>query len=81
LADRREVRIQIGKRNYLVQTELDNETLKRVVDIVKEAGGAINGNVDQDNLLMFTCLQLAYNLEKTSELLEFFNRRFDDLKL
>ena len=81
MADRREVRIQIGKRNYLVQTELDNETLKRVVDIVKEAGGAINGNVDQENLLMFTCLQLAYSLEKTSELLEFFNRRFDDLKL
>jgi len=81
LADRREVRIKIGKRSYSIQTELDDEMLKRVVDIVKEAGGVINGSVDQDNLLMLTCLQLAYNLEKVSELLEIFDRRFNDLKL
>ena len=81
MAERREVRIQIGKRSYLIQTDLDDETLKRVVDIVKEAGEAIGGNVDQDNLLVFTSLQLAYNLEKTSKLLEFFDRRFDDLDL
>ena len=79
MADRREVRIQIGKRSYLVQTELDDETLKRVVDIVKEAGEAVGGNVDQDNLLMFTCLQLAYNLEKTSELLRFFDSKLNDI--
>ena len=81
MADRREVRIKIGKRSYSIQTELDDEMLKRVVDIVKEAGGVINGSVDQDNLLMLTCLQLAYNLEKVSELLEIFDRGFNDLKL
>ena len=81
MAERREVRIQIGKRSYLIQTDLDDEMLKRVVDIVKEAGEAIGGNVDQDNLLVFTSLQLAYNLEKTSKLLELFDRRFDDLDL
>ena len=80
LAERREVRIAIGKRSYFIHTELDDDTLNRVVDIVNEVCGSISGHVDRDSLLMLTCLQLAYNLEKISGLLEPLDRRLSDLK-
>ena len=79
MATRREVRIPIGKRNYRMQTELDDDTLNRVVGVVNEVCGAING-VDQDNLLMLACLQMAYNLEKATGLLESLDRKLDGLK-
>ena len=80
MAERREVCVFIGKRNYIMQTELDDDTLDRVVGIVNEVCDAISGTIDQNSLLMLTCLQLAYNLEKISERLEPFDRRLDDLK-
>ena len=80
MAERREVRISIGKRNYLMQTELDDDTLSRVVGIVNEVCGSIEGNIDHDSLLMLTCLQLAYNLEKISVLLEPLDKRLNDVK-
>ena len=80
MEDWREVRIPIGKRSYLMQTELDDDTLDRVVSIMNEVRVAIGGDIDQDDLVMLMCLQLAYNLEKVSDLLEYLNRRLDDLK-
>ena len=80
MAERREVRIPIGKRTYLMQTELDDDTLGRVVSIVDEVSGAIGENIDQDNLLMLTCLQLAYSLEKFQGLFESLDRRLNNLK-
>ena len=79
MIERREVRILVGKRHYLMQTELDDDALDHVVGIVNEICGSIGGNVDQDNLLMLTCLQLAYNLEKVSALLESLDSRLNDL--
>jgi len=79
LADKREVRIPIGKRSYLLQTELDDDALNRVVAIVNEIGRAIADNLDQDNMLMLVCLQLAYNLEKVSGLLETLDKRLSDI--
>ena len=79
MADKREVRIPIGKRSYLLQTELDDDALNRVVAIVNEIGRAIADNLDQDNMLMLVCLQLAYNLEKVSGLLETLDKRLSDI--
>ncbi|MCL2010802.1 MAG: hypothetical protein FWG71_09725 [Synergistaceae bacterium] len=76
----REVRVLIGKRSYFMQTELDDDTLNRVVDTVNEVCRGIGGNMDQDSLLMLTCLQLAYNLDKVSALLESLDGRLNDLK-
>ena len=81
MAERREVRVSIVKKNYFIQTELDDDTLNRVVETVNEVCGAISGHVDRDTLLMLTCMQLAYNLEKVSELLEPLDRRLNDLKI
>ncbi|MDR1731941.1 MAG: cell division protein ZapA [Synergistaceae bacterium] len=70
MAELREVRIPIGKRNYRMQTALDEPTLDRVVSIVSDVSSSAGDNVDQDQLLMLTCLQLAYSLEKISQRLE-----------
>jgi hypothetical protein len=80
LADRREVPIRIGKRGYRVQTELDDDTLRRVVGIVNEVGMAVGGNADQDKTLMLMCLQLAYYIDRISERLESLDKRLDSLK-
>ena len=79
MANRREVRVIIGKRNYRMQTELDSDTLDKIVKMVNEVCDAANSNLDQDSLLMLTCLQLAYNLEKISGLLEPLDRKLNDL--
>ena len=81
MASRREVLIPIGKRSYPMQTELDEEVFNRVVGILNEVSGSIVGNRDQDSLVILTCLQLAYNLEKISGLLETFDRKLSELRL
>jgi hypothetical protein len=53
-----------------MQTALDEPTLDRVVSIVSDVSSSAGDNVDQDQLLMLTCLQLAYSLEKISQRLE-----------
>ena len=62
-----------------MQTELDDDTLNRVIGIVNEVYGAIGGSVDQDSLLIMTCLQLAYNLETVSRHLRSLDKRLDVL--
>ena len=79
MVERREVRILIGKRHYLMQTELDGDTLDRVVGILNEVCELIGENIDQDSMLMLACLHLAYNIEKISKRLEPLDRRLNDL--
>ena len=79
MAERREVCIPIGKRTYTIQTDLGDDAIGRIVGIVNEAGGTIGEDIDQNNLLMLTCLHLAYNLEKISRLLESLDRKLKDL--
>ena len=80
MAGRREVRVFIRKRSYRVQTDLDEETLNRVVGIVDEVSKAIDDRIDQDNLLLLTCLQLAYNIDNISGLLGALDRRLNKLE-
>jgi hypothetical protein len=62
-----------------MQTALDEPTLSRVTSIVEEVGRAIGSGTDQDHLLMLTCLQLAYTLEKVSKKLESLEDRLQRL--
>jgi hypothetical protein len=62
-----------------MQTALDEPTLARVTAIVDEVGQAIGSGTDQDHLLMLTCLQLAYTLEKISNRLEPLKFRLESL--
>ena len=79
LIEQREVPVSIGRRTYHIKTELDDDVLGRVVGIVNEASGSINKKADHDSLLMLTCLQLAYNIERISHLLESFDKRLECL--
>jgi hypothetical protein len=60
-----------------MQTALDESTLSKVVSIADEVASAIGEGVDQDHLLMLTCLQLAYGLEKVSKKLAALERVLD----
>ena len=62
-----------------MQTVLDEPTLSRVVSIVDEVGQAIESGTDQDHLLMLTCLQLAYTLEKVSKKLESLEEKLQNI--
>jgi hypothetical protein len=62
-----------------MQTALDESTLERVTNIVDEVGQAIGSGTDQDHLLMLTCLQLAYSLEKILGKLEPLESRLENL--
>ncbi len=77
MAELREVRILIGKRSYRMQTALDESALAQVTALAAEVSESIGDGVDQENLLLLTCLQLSYSLEKMSGRL---NRLLERLK-
>ena len=62
----REVRIVIGKRSYRIQTALSEDTLERVISMVADVSQNIGDGVEQESLLLLTCLQFAYSLDKIS---------------
>jgi hypothetical protein len=64
-----------------MQTGLDDDTFKRVTDIVSEVCADMSSDIDQDKLLVLICLQLAYKLEKFSGSLESLDRRLNDITL
>jgi len=63
-----------------MQTELDEDSFKRVVGIVDEIYETIDSDTDQDRLLVLMCLQLAYKLEKITEILESLDKKLNELK-
>jgi hypothetical protein len=65
LTEPRDVTIVIGKRRYNISTVLDKPVFDRVAAIVKKVSASLKDDIDQDHLLMLTCMQLAYGLEKT----------------
>ncbi|MDR1648652.1 MAG: hypothetical protein LBR71_00200 [Synergistaceae bacterium] len=65
MTEPREVTILIGKKLYTIYTVLDKPTFERVAAIVKGVSASLKNDIGQDNLLMLTCMQLAYGLEQT----------------
>ena len=73
----RDVFLSIGKGNYRIRTPLKDEDLERVRSLIRQAGPH-PGNcahvpfrgMDQENLLVLTCLQLAYTLDSVTTRLE-----------
>ena len=59
----RDVFLTIGKSTYTIQTALENEELDRVKGLINEACGEIVKGAKQEDLLMLTCLRLAYSLD------------------
>ena len=66
----RDITLNIGKGIYTVNTSLDNEAVDRVKDLIDEACGEIYKCAKQEELLMLTCLRLAYSLDAVNEKLK-----------
>lgn len=66
----RDISLNIGKGIYTVNTPLDNEAIDRVKALINEACGEINKGAKQEDLLMLTCLRLAYSLDAVNEKLK-----------
>lgn len=59
----RDVFLTIGKGTYTIHTPLNNEELDRIKALIDEACGGVVKEVKQEDLLMLTCLRLAYSLD------------------
>ena len=66
----RDITLNIGKGVYTVNTPLDNDSMDRVKDLIDEACGEISKGAKQEDLLMLTCLRLAYSLDAVNEKLK-----------
>ena len=62
----RNVFLTIGKESYTVNTPLDNDELDRVKAIINDACGEIVKGARQEDLLLVTCLRLAYSLDSVN---------------
>jgi len=69
-ASLREVTIRIGKKSYFLKTTLDDESLRGISSLSAEITKEFAGSLDQEYLLLLSCLQLAWILEKLGRKLE-----------
>ncbi len=63
----RDVFLTIGKGTYTIHTPLDTEELDRVKSLIDEACGGVVKGAKQEDMLMLTCLRLAYSLDSVNE--------------
>ena len=66
----RGVVLNIGKSVYTINTQLDNEALDSVRELIDEACGEITKGARQEDILMLACLRLAYSLNAVNEKLK-----------
>lgn len=62
----RDVFLTIGKGTYTIHTPLSNDELDRIKALIDEACGSVIKEAKQEDLLMLTCLRLAYSLDKVA---------------
>ena len=58
--------LTIGKSTYNIATPLDDEALERVKGLIDQACGSPVKGMGQEYLLVLTCLQLAYALDRAT---------------
>ena len=63
----RDVFLTIGKGTYTIHTPLDTEELDRVKSLIDEACGSVVKGAKQEDMLMLTCLRLAYSLDSVND--------------
>ena len=73
----RDVFLTIGKGSYTIHTPLENDEIDRVKALIDEACGEIVKGAKQEDLLMLTCLRLAYSLDAVNEKLRKILERID----
>ena len=63
----RDVFLTIGKGTYTIYTPLSDEEIDRVKALIDDACGEIVKGAKQEDMLMLTCLRLAYSLSYRSD--------------
>ena len=66
----RDVFLTIGKGTYTIYTPLSDEEIDRVKAVIDDACGEILKGATQEDMLMLTCLRLAYSLDSVNEKLK-----------
>ncbi len=74
----RDVFLTIGKKTYRIATLLDKEIVDRIKVFIDEACGSEFKNAEQEDLLVLTCLRLAYSLDSVSNKIENLINKLDD---
>lgn len=59
----RDVYLTIGKGSYTFNTPIDNDELDRIKSLIDDACGEIVKGANQEDILMLTCVRLAYALD------------------
>ncbi|MBQ3395941.1 MAG: hypothetical protein IJR43_09240 [Synergistaceae bacterium] len=73
----RDVFLTIGKGTYSIHTPLSDEEIDRVKAVIDDACGEILKGASQEDMLMLTCLRLAYSLDAVNEKLKKILERID----
>ena len=73
----RDVFLTIGKGSYTIHTPLENDEIDRIKAIIDDACGEIVKGAKQEDMLMLTCLKLAYSLDSVNEKLRKILERID----
>ena len=63
----RDVFLTIGKSTYTIHTPLETEVLDRVKGLIDDACGEMVKGAKQEDMLMLTCMRLAYSLDVVNE--------------
>ena len=66
----RDVYLTIGKNSYTLNTSISNEEFDRVKALIDDACGEIVKGAKQEDILMLTCVRLAYSLDTINEKLK-----------
>ncbi len=66
----RDVYLTIGKGSYTLNTSIENEEFDRVKSLIDDACGEIVKGAKQEDILMLTCVRLAYALDSVNSKLK-----------
>ncbi|MBQ7197343.1 MAG: hypothetical protein IJS40_08045 [Synergistaceae bacterium] len=59
----RDVYLTIGKGTYTLNSSIENEDFDRIRSLIDDACGEIIKGAKQEDVLMLTCVRLAYALD------------------
>ena len=74
----RDVYLTIGKSSYTLNTPIENDELDRIKSLIDDACGEIVKGAKQEDILMLTCVRLAYALDNVNEKLKDILAKIDE---
>ena len=66
----RDVFLTVGKNSYTLNTSIENDELDRIKSLIDAACGEIIKGARQEDILMLTCVRLAYSLDSVNRKLK-----------